>query len=129
MSCFGDAVLTLSADEAHKGTGDYAYAQVVRYLMASNPYFRLLALTATPGSTPEAVQTVVDSLHISHVEIRDEESLDLRQYMHEKRVEQHIIAMNDNIVKIADLLAAIMQVCLPLCMLRRRTESIFYNSH
>ena len=85
--------------------------------MASNPYFRLLALTATPGSTPEAVQTVVDSLHISHVEIRDEESLDLRQYMHEKRVEQHIITMNDNIVKIADLLAAIMQVCLPLCRL------------
>lgn len=78
--------------------------------MAKNPHFRLLALTATPGSTPEAVQAVVDSLHISHVEIRDEESLDLRRYMHEKRVEQHVLSMNENIMKIADLMAAIMQV-------------------
>ncbi|TCD67543.1 3'-5' DNA helicase [Steccherinum ochraceum] len=102
-------IVLLVIDEAHKGTGDYAYAQVVRYLMAKNPTFRLLALTATPGSTPEAVQTVVDSLHISHVEIRDEESLDLRQYMHEKRVEQHVIHMNDDIMRIADLLASLMQ--------------------
>ena len=93
------SVLIVSADEAHKGTGDYAYAQVVRYLMAKNPYFRLLALTATPGSTPEAVQAVVDSLHISHVEIRDEESMDLRPYMHEKRVEQHLISMNEDILE------------------------------
>lgn len=53
-------------------------------MMARNPHFRLLALTATPGGNPEAVQTVVDSLHISHIEIRNEESLDLQQYMHKK---------------------------------------------
>ena len=71
-------------DEAHRGTGDYAYAQVVRYMMAKNPHFRLLALTATPGSTPEAVQNLIDGLHISNIEIRDENSIDLRQYIHEK---------------------------------------------
>ncbi|KAH8100558.1 P-loop containing nucleoside triphosphate hydrolase protein [Cristinia sonorae] len=102
-------IVLLVVDEAHKGTGDYAYAQVVRYLMAKNPHFRLLALTATPGSTPEAVQSVVDSLHISHVEIRDEESLDLRRYMHEKRVEQHVLPMTGDILKISDLLASLMQ--------------------
>lgn len=73
-----------NVDEAHKGTGDYAYAQVIRFLMAKNPYFRVLALTATPGSTPEAVQAIVDSLHISRIEIRDEGSLDLREYIHKK---------------------------------------------
>ena len=52
--------------------------------MAKNPHFRVLALTATPGSTPEAVQAIVDSLHISRIEIRDEGSLDLREYMHKK---------------------------------------------
>ena len=72
------------ADEAHRATGDYAYNQVVRYMMAKNPHFRLLALTATPGSTPEAVQNLIDGLHISHIEIRDEDSADLRQYLHEK---------------------------------------------
>lgn len=53
-------------------------------MMAKNPHFRLLALTATPGSNPEAVQEIVDCLHISHIEIRDEESIDLRQYMFKK---------------------------------------------
>jgi ATP-dependent DNA helicase MPH1 len=71
-------------DEAHKGAGEYAYAKVVRFLMAKNPYFRVLALTATPGRTPEAVQALVDSLHISRIEIRDEQSLDIRSYVYEK---------------------------------------------
>jgi ATP-dependent DNA helicase MPH1 len=72
------------SDEAHKGTGDYAYAQVVRFLMARNPWHRVLALTATPGGTPDAVQLLVDALHISRIEIRNEESLDLLPYMHKK---------------------------------------------
>ncbi len=52
--------------------------------MAKNPHFRLLALTATPGGTPEAVQSLIDGLHISRIEIRDENSLDLKAYIHEK---------------------------------------------
>jgi ERCC4-related helicase len=79
-----DASLTLHIDEAHRGTGDYAYAQAIRFLMAKNPHFRVLALTATPGSTPDAVQSIVDSLHISHIEIRDENSLDLKEYVFKK---------------------------------------------
>ena len=71
-------------DEAHKGTGEYAYAQVVRFLMGKNPHFRILALSATPGNNEEAVQAIVDSLHISHIEIRNESSPDLRQYIFEK---------------------------------------------
>jgi superfamily II DNA or RNA helicase len=71
-------------DEAHRGSGDYAYAQIVRFLMAKNPHFRVLALTATPGSTPDAVQAIVDALHISHIELRDENSLDLKEYVFKK---------------------------------------------
>jgi ATP-dependent DNA helicase MPH1 len=104
----------LPTDEAHKGTGDYAYAQVIRYLMAKNPHFRVLALTATPGSKPEAVQDIVDSLHISHIEIRDEQSLDLAPYLHKKHVRQHIIEMSDDVKKIRDMLAEVMAVCSPL---------------
>ena len=52
--------------------------------MARNPHFRVLALTATPGSNPEAVQALIDGLHISHIEIRDENSLDLKPYIHTK---------------------------------------------
>jgi len=52
--------------------------------MAKNPHFRVLALTATPGNNPEAVQLLIDGLHISRIEIRDEDSLDLKQYIHKK---------------------------------------------
>lgn len=52
--------------------------------MAKNPHFRVLALTATPGSTAEAVQALIDGLHISRIEIRDENSLDLKAYIHHK---------------------------------------------
>ncbi|KAF7339675.1 P-loop containing nucleoside triphosphate hydrolase protein [Mycena sanguinolenta] len=97
------------SDEAHRATGDYAYNKVVRFMMAKNPHFRVLALTATPGSDPNAVQTLVDGLHISRIEIRDENSLDLKAYVHHKKVEQHIIAMSDDVNRIKDLLAAFMK--------------------
>ncbi|KAG8855357.1 3'-5' DNA helicase [Serendipita sp. 411] len=86
-------IILLVVDEAHKGTGDYAYAQIVRFMMATNPFFRLMALTATPGSKPEVVQTIVDSLHISHIEIRNEESMDVRKYMHQKMEKLRALAI------------------------------------
>ena len=52
--------------------------------MAKNPHVRVLALTATPGNDPKTVQTLIDGLHISRIEIRNEESLDLKPYIHRK---------------------------------------------
>ncbi|KAG6911756.1 hypothetical protein DXG01_000002 [Tephrocybe rancida] len=101
-------IVLLVIDEAHRATGDYAYNQVVRFLMAKNPHFRILALTATPGGNPDAVQNLIDGLHISHIEIRDENSLDLKQYIHHKRIEQHIINMTEEVNKVKEPLAALM---------------------
>lgn len=58
-------VVLVVVDEAHKASGDYAYCTMVRFLMAKNPHFRVLALTATPGTKSEAVQAVIDNLHVS----------------------------------------------------------------
>ncbi|KAG1889374.1 hypothetical protein F4604DRAFT_1712018 [Suillus subluteus] len=107
-NCDARDIVLIVIDEAHKGTGDYAYAQVIRFLMAKNPYHRVLALTATPGSTPEAIQSIVDSLHISRIEIRDESSIDLREYMHKKEIKQHIIKMTDDVLKAQELLKEVM---------------------
>jgi ERCC4-related helicase len=74
----------MKTDEAHKGKGNYAYAQIIRELMHKNPHFRVLALTATPGSKSEDVQELCDALHISRIEIRDEFSPDLKQYIFDK---------------------------------------------
>ncbi|PWN96809.1 P-loop containing nucleoside triphosphate hydrolase protein, partial [Tilletiopsis washingtonensis] len=77
-------VCCVVVDEAHRATGGYAYGNVIRYLTQRNPYFRVLALSATPGNKAEKVQEVVDNLHISNIEIRTEDALDIRKYVHKK---------------------------------------------
>ncbi len=77
--------LTLSRiDEAHKASGSYAYTTILAYLTAHHPFFRVLALTATPGADVPRVQAVVDALHISRIEIREAEAPELRKYMNDK---------------------------------------------
>ncbi|KAF4572694.1 3'-5' DNA helicase [Pleurotus pulmonarius] len=123
-------IVLLVIDEAHRATGNYAYSQAVRYLMAKNPHFRILALTATPGGTPEKVQDLVDALHISHIEIRDEHSLDLKPFIHEKRIEQHIIKMNDDINRVMLPLAKLMESVLKPLASRGVVHAMnVYNAH
>jgi len=47
--------------------------------------FRVVALSATPGSEISRVQQVVSKLRVSHLEVRDETDEDVRQYVHAKR--------------------------------------------
>ncbi|KLO13943.1 P-loop containing nucleoside triphosphate hydrolase protein [Schizopora paradoxa] len=118
-------IVLLVIDEAHKGTGDYAYAQVVRYLMQKNPHFRILALTATPGNKPETVQEIVDALHITHIEIRDENSSDLKRYVFEKIVNLHVIDLSDELKKLRDLLCKCIEPHLKKC----RNNGIIYTQN
>ena len=73
-----------NTDEAHMCKGDYAYAQIIRESTHKNPHFRVLALTVTPGGKPEDLQELCDVLHISHIDIWDEFSPDLKQYIFNK---------------------------------------------
>ncbi|KAJ0121694.1 hypothetical protein J7T55_008861 [Diaporthe amygdali] len=106
------AVVLLVIDEAHRATGDYAYVKVVEFIRRFNPSFRILALTATPGSTVEGVQAVIDSLGISTVEIRMEESIDIRQYVHSREVDQVILEPSDEMLRVQDLFSKALK---PLC--------------
>lgn len=80
----------LVVDEAHRATGNYAYVKVIDFIRRFSRSFRVLALTATPGSTVEAIQEVIDNLGISQVEIRTEESIDIRPYVH-SRIEDVVV--------------------------------------
>ncbi|EMR62093.1 putative atp-dependent dna helicase mph1 protein [Eutypa lata UCREL1] len=73
------SIVLLVVDEAHRATGNYAYVKVVNFMRRFSSSFRVLALTATPGTKVEAIQEVIDNLGISHIEIRTEESIDIRQ--------------------------------------------------
>ncbi|KAJ3718264.1 hypothetical protein C8R42DRAFT_675520 [Lentinula raphanica] len=105
-NCDARDIVLIVVDEAHRATGDYAYNQVIRYMMAKNPHFRVLALTATPGGNKEAVQTLIDGLHISRIEIKAER--ELTRYNNAKKIEQHIISMTPEIRKLMDLFLKVM---------------------
>ncbi|CAM9762038.1 unnamed protein product, partial [Ectocarpus fasciculatus] len=57
-------------DEAHRGTGNYAYVNVIREVAAATSHFRVLALSATPGSDIKTIQQVLVNLRIAHIECR-----------------------------------------------------------
>ena len=90
-------------DEAHRATGNYAYVEVVKFIRRFNPSFRVLALTATPGASVEQVQAVIDGLDISRVEIRTEDSIDIRQYVHRRNIEIEVFDPSEEIMEMQDL--------------------------
>ncbi|TFK23114.1 P-loop containing nucleoside triphosphate hydrolase protein [Coprinopsis marcescibilis] len=102
--CNPEEVILLVIDEAHHATGNHSYNQVIRYLMSKNPHFRVLALTATPGNAVEKVQDIIDGLHISHIEIRNEESIDLKPYIFEKAVKTHVLQATGDVGIVRDML-------------------------
>lgn len=79
-------IICLVIDEAHRGTGSYAYSNVVKFIDRFNSSYRILALTATPGATLDGVQEVVNNLNISKIELRTEDSPDIVRYMQHKEI-------------------------------------------
>lgn len=102
-------IVLLVVDEAHRATGGYAYVEVVKFLRRFNNSFRILALTATPGSTVEAVQAVIDGLDIARVEIRTEQSLDIRQYVHARNIDIQTFTDSEEMTLCMDLLSKALQ--------------------
>jgi ATP-dependent DNA helicase MPH1 len=103
------SIALLVIDEAHRSVGEYAYAKVTKFIRRFSDSIRILALTATPGSKIETVQEVIDNLGISHVEIRTEESLDIRQYVHQRNIEQVILDHSDEIITVRELFTKVLQ--------------------
>ncbi|KAH8556665.1 P-loop containing nucleoside triphosphate hydrolase protein, partial [Umbelopsis sp. PMI_123] len=84
----------LVVDEAHKATGGYAYAVAVRKIKNRHKDFRILALTATPGTSLQAVQKIVDNLLITNIQIRTEDSLDIREFSHGKSIQTVVVSLS-----------------------------------
>ncbi|CAO3591922.1 unnamed protein product [Absidia cylindrospora] len=92
--CPSHKVALLVVDEAHKATGNYAYTNVIEKLGRIHSHFRVLALSATPGSTVDKVQAVVNNLRINTIEVRTEESMDVQEFSFGKRVQTIVIKLD-----------------------------------
>ncbi|XP_077617403.1 Fanconi anemia group M protein [Crocuta crocuta] len=99
-ACPAAEIKCLVIDEAHKALGNYAYCQVVRELVKYTNHFRILGLSATPGSDIKAVQQVITNLRIGQIELRSEDSPDILPYSHERRVEKLVVPLGEELVAI-----------------------------
>lgn len=97
------SITLMVIDEAHRAVGEYAYAKVTKLIRRFSKSFRVLALTATPGSKVETVQEVIDNLGISHCEIRTEDSIDIRQYVHDRNIEEKVLDPSDEMNLVCEL--------------------------
>ncbi|XP_035213323.1 Fanconi anemia group M protein-like, partial [Stegodyphus dumicola] len=98
--CPAANIKCLVVDEAHKALGNHAYCQVVHELLSYTSHFRVLALTATPGSDTQAVKQVLSNLLISHVEMRTEDSDDVKQYTQARDIEKIVVPLGDKLTSL-----------------------------
>lgn len=101
-----EEICCVVVDEAHRATGNYAYVEAIRQIYNSNPFVRILALTATPSGTLEGVQDIINNLFINRCEIRTEESLDTRMYVHKREMNKIKIEETDELKEITNLYSA-----------------------
>ncbi|XP_074960503.1 Fanconi anemia group M protein [Phalacrocorax aristotelis] len=99
-TCPAVEIKCLVIDEAHKALGNHAYCQVVRELSKYTSQFRILALSATPGSDTKAVQQVISNLLIAQIELCAEDSPEIQPYSHERQVEKIVVPLGEELVEI-----------------------------
>ncbi|XP_063145163.1 Fanconi anemia group M protein [Candoia aspera] len=109
-TCPAAEIKCLVIDEAHKALGNHAYCQVVKELCKYTKEFRVLALTATPGSDAKAVQQVITNLLISHIELCSEDSPDIQPYSYERRVEKCVVPLGKELAEIQNAYIRVLEM-------------------
>ncbi|MDD5417038.1 MAG: DEAD/DEAH box helicase [Candidatus Aenigmarchaeota archaeon] len=99
----------LTVDEAHKAVGSYAYTYVAEMYMKQSKFPRILALTASPGSTKEKIDIIRKNLSIDAVEIRTETDADVKDYIKEKEVEYVKVELPEELKRYQELLKTIIK--------------------
>ncbi|KAJ3218535.1 hypothetical protein HDU67_005094 [Dinochytrium kinnereticum] len=111
-ACPASKVVLVVVDEAHRALGDHAYCMTVKALRKTTLHFRILALTATPGSDTQTVQKVLENLCISRVELRTEDSPDIAQFTHKRAQEAITVQPSDEIRALSELFSKMVGIYL-----------------
>lgn len=82
-----DNVSLLIFDEAHRASGDYAYVAIAKHYATYGGHQRILALTASPGTSKEQIDLVIRNLFIEHVEMRSTQDADVKPYVQDVEIE------------------------------------------
>jgi len=98
-------------DEAHKAQKKYSYSNIINFLNKSqikNSY-RVIALSASPGSNSENIQNILENLKIKKIEIRTENDADLKDYLFHKHIELVEVDNTEEINKYLEILISLIK--------------------
>ncbi|MCP4763122.1 MAG: DEAD/DEAH box helicase family protein [archaeon] len=89
-------VCLLVFDEAHRASGDYAYCEIAKMYKEMNPDGLSLALTASPGSNKEKIETLYRNLNIpfKNRAIRSRNDKDVKPFLQEMKIIKVGVDMN-----------------------------------
>lgn len=102
-----DNVSLLVFDEAHRATGDYAYTYIAKQYLSYSKYQRILALTASPGSTQEVIDDIIKNLGVENIELRTPEDPDVKPYVQDVNLEYVTTPLPQGFIEIKKLLEKI----------------------
>jgi Fanconi anemia group M protein len=88
-------------DEAHRGTGNYAYVTVAEHCTQKN---RSVGLTASPGSDIKKVEEVCRNLRFMRIDVRTENDPDVAPYIHDTYIKRVEVNMPKELLDIVDIL-------------------------
>jgi Fanconi anemia group M protein len=97
-------VSLLCIDECHRSKMHFANTMVAKIYGEQAMHPRILALTASPGSTKENLEEVCKNLLIEAVEIRTEEDEDIREHIQGKSIEIMKVELPQEFKEIRDQL-------------------------
>lgn len=94
-------------DEAHRATGDYAYTYIAEKARSKN--IRIMGLTASPASDKEKMNDIIQNLGIENIEIRNENSPDLKPYVQDVDISWITVKLPDEFLEIKKLLEILLK--------------------
>ena len=88
-------------DEAHRGTGNYAYVTVAEHC---GRQILSMGVTASPGSDIRRVEDICRNLGFVRIDVRDDDDPDVSPYIFETYVKRVEVGMPEDLTDIIDLL-------------------------
>jgi Fanconi anemia group M protein len=90
-------------DEAHRGTGDYAYVSV-----AKNYKGTAMGMTASPGSERERMDEICINLSLKKIDMRSEDDPDVSPYTYNVMINKIELDLPEDLANIVELLNKIL---------------------
>ncbi len=100
-------VVLLIVDEAHRTTGEYPYEFIAKKYFEQANEKRVLALTASPGTSREEIEKICKSLRIENIENRTREDSDVSPYIKPREHEWVVLDLPREMLRIKGLLSAV----------------------